>query len=101
MDINITFSPNRAKRLAKKKLILTEQYRLEGKDLANIIITKKWMKNFSNSFTLSVFNVYNRYNPYFIYLTRSGDFTRGNLVVGAKQVTLFPIIPSLTWNFRF
>lgn len=58
-------------------------------------------KNFSNSFTLSVFNVYNRYNPYFIYLTREGDFTEGSLKVGAKQVSLFPIIPSLTWNFKF
>jgi len=45
--------------------------------------------------------VYNRYNPYFIYLTSKGDFASGTLKVGAKQVSLFPILPSVTWNFKF
>jgi hypothetical protein len=101
MDINVTYTPNRQKKLDKRKKLLIEQYKLEGKDTSNVQVTKKWARNFSNSFTLSVFNVYNRYNPYFIYLTREGNFTEGTLKVGAKQVSLFPIIPSLTWNFRF
>ncbi len=101
MDVNVTYTPNRTKKLEKRKQILTEQYLSEGRDTTQIQLTKKWTKNFSNSFTLSIFNVYNRYNPYFIYLTRQGDFTQGTLKVGAKQVTLFPIIPSLTWNFKF
>jgi hypothetical protein len=84
MDVNITYKPQKKRRApeAEEKL-------------------KKWQKNFHQSFTLSIFNVYNRYNPYFIYLTRSGDFANGTLQVGAKQVTLFPIIPSITWNFSF
>jgi len=81
--------------------VLITQYAQEGKDTTNIKLTKRWTKNFSNSFTLSVFNVYNRYNPYFIYLTREGDFADGSLKVGAKQVSLFPILPSFTWNFKF
>lgn len=101
MDVNVTFTPNRTKKLERRKKALFEQYAREGKDTANLVLTSKWAKNFSNSWTLSVFNVYNRYNPYFIYLTRSGDFTKGTLTVGAKQVSLFPIIPSLTWNFKF
>ncbi|MCC6371094.1 MAG: TonB-dependent receptor [Bacteroidia bacterium] len=101
MDVNVSYSPDRAKRLEKKKQLLIEQYQAEGKDISNITVGKKWAKNFSNSFTLSLFNVYNRHNPYFIYLTRSGDFARGTLKVGARQVSLFPIIPSLTWNFKF
>lgn len=101
MDINITFTPDREKKLEKRKQKLITQYKLEGKDTTNIEVTKKWAKHFSNSFTLSVFNVYNRYNPYFIYLTREGDFTNGTLKVGAKQVSLFPILPSFTWNFKF
>jgi hypothetical protein len=101
MDLNVTFTPDRAKRLEKRKHALIEQYRSEGKDTTNIQVTKKWLRNFSNSFTFSVFNVYNRYNPYFIYLTRKGDFTNGTLEVGAKQVSLFPILPSITWNFKF
>ncbi|MGZ3899901.1 MAG: TonB-dependent receptor [Bacteroidia bacterium] len=101
LDLNVTFTPDRTKKLERRKLALIEQYKQEGKDTTNIVLTKKWLKNFSNSFTLSVFNVYNRYNPYFIYLTRKGDFTNGTLQVGAKQVSLFPILPSLTWNFKF
>jgi hypothetical protein len=101
MDLNVTFTPDRTKKLEKRKRLILQQYKEQGKDTSNIQLSKKWAKNFSNSFTLSIFNVYNRYNPYFIYLTREGDFANGTLKVGAKQVSLFPIIPSLTWNFKF
>nr|WP_317900265.1 TonB-dependent receptor [Aurantibacillus circumpalustris] len=101
LDLNVTFTPDRTKKLEKRKRTLINQYIEQGKDTSNIQVTKSWMKNFSNSFTLSLFNVYNRYNPYFIYLTREGDFNNGSLKVGAKQVSLFPILPSLTWNFKF
>lgn len=100
MDLNVTFSPDRTRKLEKRKQALTEKYIQNGLD-TSLIQTKKWNKDFSQSFTLSVFNVYNRYNPYFIYLTREGNFSTGTLKVGAKQVSLFPIIPSLTWNFKF
>jgi hypothetical protein len=101
LDLNLTFTPDRKKRLERKKLRLTEQFIQQGKDPDDLVLTKSWNRNFSNSFTLSVFNAYNRYNPYFIYLTRDGDFADGSLKVGARQVSLFPIIPSLTWNFNF
>ena len=101
MDLNVTYTPDRNKKLDKKKTKLIQEYQKLGKDTNNIVLTKKIFKNFSNSFTLSVFNAYNRYNPYFIYITRKGDFTNGTLEVGAKQVSLFPILPSFTWNFKF
>ena len=101
MDLNVTFTPDREKKLEKRKQKLIEQYRIDGKDTLKIQVTKKWAKHFSNSFTLSVFNAYNRYNPYFIYFTRKGNFIDGTLEVGAKQVSLFPILPSVTWNFKF
>ena len=85
----------------KRKQRLTESYLKEGKDTSAIVLTKKIFKKFSNSFTFSVFNAYNRYNPYFIYITRKGDFTNGTLKIGARQVSLFPVLPSLTWNFKF
>lgn len=100
MDLNVTFTPDREKHLDKKRKKLIERYIKDGKDTTNIKVPKKWAKYFSNSFTLSVFNAYNRYNPYFIYFTREGDFTNGTLKVGAKQVSLFPILPSVTWNFK-
>jgi hypothetical protein len=59
-------------------------------------------KHGESDLTFSIYNVYNRRNPYFIYIDyiRNTDETK---VVGfrAKQVSLFPIIPSVTYNFKF
>jgi hypothetical protein len=93
LDLNVTYTPDRRKRLGRKYGLKIQETQPAS--------PKKWLRHYQNSFTLSVFNAYNRYNPYFIYLTREGDFTSGSLKVGARQVSLFPIIPSLTWNFKF
>lgn len=47
--------------------------------------------------TLSVglYNAYNRKNPYFVYL----GYEQGRKT--ARQVSLFPMIPSITYNFKF
>lgn len=62
--------------------------------------TKK-PKRLVSSWNLSVYNLYNRANPYFLFFDYSGDVSTGNLDVGAYQVSLFPILPSITWNFKF
>ncbi|MBL7826518.1 MAG: TonB-dependent receptor, partial [Saprospiraceae bacterium] len=68
-------------------------------------IIYKWKKKRSeHDLTLSVYNVLDRRNPYFIYLDAEYENTPlGDVPVGiqAKQVSLFPILPSLTWNFKF
>jgi hypothetical protein len=56
---------------------------------------------FENSWNFSIYNVYSRKNPYFIYTTWENDFAYGSVDVQAKQVSIFPIIPSITWNFNF
>ncbi len=101
MDINITLTPDKDKHMARRKARTEKRYARKGKSIENIALQKKWNKNYQGSYTLSIFNVYNRYNPYFIYYDRDGDFLQGNLTVKAKQVSLFPILPSLTWNFKF
>lgn len=58
-------------------------------------------KRFQQSWTFSIFNVYNRQNPFFIYFSNEGNIDEGNLKISAKQVSLFPILPSATWNFHF
>ncbi len=58
-------------------------------------------KKVVSTWNLSVFNLYNRKNPYFLFFDYSGDVNSGNLDVGANQVSLFPILPSITWNFKF
>ena len=49
----------------------------------------------------SIYNVYSRLNPYFIYFDQSGSPVTGNVKVEARQVSLFPILPAVTWNFKF
>lgn len=56
---------------------------------------------YQNAWNLSIYNTYNRRNPYFIFFNAEGSVQEGNLQVTAKQVSLFPILPSITWNFNF
>ena len=49
----------------------------------------------------SIYNTYSRLNPYFIYFDQEGSAANGDLKVEAKQVSLFPVIPAVTWNFKF
>ena len=52
--------------------------------------------------TLSIYNAYNRRNAYFVFFDavkdKATDRTTG---FRAQQVSLFPVSPSLTYNFRF
>ena len=61
----------------------------------------KVKKKVISSWNFSVYNVYNRANPYFIFFDFSGDPLLGTAEFGASQVSLFPILPSVTWNFKF
>ncbi|MBO9729708.1 MAG: TonB-dependent receptor [Chitinophaga sp.] len=54
-------------------------------------------RRFKSHWILSVYNVYNRSNPYFIYV----DVDEKKQTIQGKQVILFPILPSLSWNFNF
>ena len=49
----------------------------------------------------SVYNVYSRLNPYFIYFDQTGSPANGDVKVEARQVSLFPVLPAVTWNFKF
>ncbi len=62
-----------------------------------IQVKKKCQSNWS----FSIYNVYNRANPFFLYVDNDGDFLKGDFKITVKQVSLFPIIPSVTWNFEF
>lgn len=61
---------------------------------------KKPERKFTSSWAFSIYNTYSRMNPYFIYFDQTGNVLDGNLEIKAKQVSLFPIIPSITWNFK-
>ncbi len=58
-------------------------------------------RKYRSSWTFAVYNAYNRANPYFYYFDTEGSTGAGDLRVVAKQVSLFSILPSVTWNFHF
>ena len=62
---------------------------------------KKEKSHGIKTWELSVYNVYNRYNPFFYY--GQGQYSdNGSLISRSlKQVTLFPFIPSLSWTYKF
>ncbi len=101
LDLSATFTPDRNKQLEKKRKRLEKRYVKKGKDPAQIVLPKKYAKNFGHSWTFSVFNAYNRHNPYFIYFDTKGSILTGDFRVQARQVSLFPVLPSVTWNFKF
>lgn len=66
----------------------------------------KWGKS---DLTINVINAYDRRNTFFIYFEpvyKEMQDGQGGIVelperIAAKQVSLFPILPSVTWNFQF
>ena len=81
------------------------QYRLPSyhrMDFSAILTPAKNVnKRGKSEWVFSVYNAYNRKNPYFIYFDQTGNSLDGSLQVQAKQVSIFPVIPAVTWNFKF
>ena len=81
------------------------QYRLPSYhriDLAAILTPKKsHTRKLKTEWVFSVYNAYSRKNPYFVYFDQTGNPYDGTLKVQAKKVSIFPVIPSITWNFKF
>jgi hypothetical protein len=82
-----------------------DQYRLSSyhrMDLsATLTPSQKKNKKLESFWVFSVYNVYDHLNPYFIYFSQKGDPYNGNLQIEARQVSLFPVLPAVTWNFKF
>ena len=69
-------------------------------DFAAVYTIRK-KERFQHELVFSVYNVYNRKNPFFIYFDTAGNIQEGSVEVQAKQVSLFPVLPSVTWNFKW
>lgn len=67
--------------------------------------TIKKTSKFETGLNFSIYNVYNRKNPFFIYMETATNFDLQNLDFSitnqAYQMSLFPIIPSVMWTFKF
>ncbi|BDS11414.1 TonB-dependent receptor [Aureispira anguillae] len=65
-------------------------------------------KRFKSDITFSIYNVYDRRNPFFMYIdalytddNRGANTAQIPEKFQGKVVSLFPIIPSITWNFKW
>lgn len=61
---------------------------------------KRWGER---TLSIGAYNVYNRKNPFYIRIDNETSIINGQLIQNrvAKQVTLFPIIPSISYKFKF
>lgn len=57
-------------------------------------------KKLKGSWAFSIYNVYSRQNPYIIYVDTEGTLSSG-ASVKVNQISIFPILPSITYNFKF
>jgi len=85
LDLSATYSTSETKTITDK--------------VTGEIIEKR--KRIQSQWVFSIYNVYNRLNPYFYYFDNQGQAANGTFQVQAKQVSLFPILPAITWNFQF
>lgn len=78
-------------------------FRMPSYHRADISLTyiNKETEKYKSSWNFSVYNIYNRMNPYFIYFNQEGGVDTQDVNFTAKQVSLFPVLPSVTWNFSF
>ncbi len=53
--------------------------------------------------SISVYNVYNRENPFMVYRSSEYSYTLNGTRYNSAlvQLSLFPIIPSISWSYRF
>ena len=58
---------------------------------------RKEKANGIKTWELSFYNAYNRFNPFFYY----GDMNDAGTLRILKKATLFPLIPSLSWSYKF
>jgi hypothetical protein len=57
----------------------------------------KQRKKYEQIIEVSVYNVYNRKNPFFYYIGTEGNSNEKVL----KQISIFPIIPSISYSIKF
>lgn len=61
----------------------------------------KKKRKYEANWVFSIYNAYSRLNPFFYYFSQEGNPATGNIQVQGKQVSLFPIIPAVTYNVKF
>lgn len=77
--------------------------RLPAYHRVDIAMTRKseGRKKLQSIWTFSIYNLYNRLNPFFIYYDLQWDYEKNLLSTRTRQISLLPVVPSVTWTGRF
>ena len=76
-------------------------YRMPVSHCLNLGINfRKKKKRGERIWSFGVYNVYNAMNPHFVYKTTKFDESEGDKTI-LEKLTIFPIIPSLTYTYKF
>ena len=81
---------------ARNNYRLASYHRLDL-SASNKKIGKIFKKKYEREWVFSLYNAYNRQNPYFVYFEVDALTNKPT----ARQVSLLPIIPSISFNFKF
>ncbi len=57
------------------------------------------LKHYDQTWEVGLYNAYSRHNPFFYYIDY--EYDDNNVTSKLKQRALFPIIPSISYNFKF
>ncbi len=63
----------------------------------------KKFERYERTWEVSVYNAYNRQNPFFYFVSNEHEWNDGNetMTNKLKQVSIFPFIPSVSWSIKF
>jgi len=76
-------------------------YRLPAYHRADVSLnTKKQVSRGLRTLSFSIYNVYNRQNPFFVFYKTDGYYS-ANPKINLYQISLFPIIPSISYTLDF
>lgn len=84
--------------------IYTERNQFRGKDFHKLDISMNhrflFAHRFPSTFSLGIYNVYNRSNAFMYYISEEKTDSGGKQPV-LKMVSVFPVLPSATWSVAF
>jgi hypothetical protein len=75
-------------------------YRMPPYHRMDLGLTKNKPKKgrFISTWGFSIYNLYNRLNPFFIYYDTFLDTENATFTTKSRKVSLLPIVPSISWT---
>jgi hypothetical protein len=65
------------------------------------LVWKLNTKKIESDLTFSIYNAYSRRNPFFVFYDEITDDAGQTVAFEPSLVSLFPVLPAVTYNFKF